>query len=97
MPLERLIRDNEICSDILRPSLNIYIDISPDVAMERIAKNRFQQELFEKKAFLVQVYQKYREAFAKLAQEENVVIIDGNRSEQEVADEIWLEVSRLLS
>lgn len=97
LPLERLVRDNEICSDILRPSLNIYIDISPDVAMERIAKNRFQQELFEKKAFLVQVYQKYREAFAKLAQEENVVIIDGNRSEQEVADEIWLEVSGLLS
>ncbi len=97
LPLERLIRDNEICSDILRPSLNIYIDISPDVAMERIAKNRFQQELFEKKAFLVQVHKKYLEAFAKLKQEENIVKIDGNRSEQDVADEIWIEVSRLLS
>ena len=45
--------------------------------MERIAKNRFQQELFEKKAFLVLVHKIYLEAFATLKRAELIVIIDG--------------------
>lgn len=92
MPMDWVIKANEQSSNILRPALNIFIDIDPDTAMERIAKNRFHQELFEKKSRLIQVREKYLEAFEKLKDIENIVIVDGNRNEREIAEEIWKEI-----
>lgn len=96
MPMDWVIRANEQSINILRPAVNIFIDIDPDAAMERIAKNRFHQELFEKKSRLIKVREKYMEAFEKLKDVENIVIIDGNRSEEEISEEIWKNtISRL--
>ena len=36
--------------------------------------------------------EKYLEAFEKLKDEENIVIIDGDRSQEEIAEEIWDKV-----
>ncbi|MEG0792256.1 MAG: dTMP kinase [Lachnospiraceae bacterium] len=94
MPMEWVINANEQSSNILRPTVNIFIDVAPDIAMERIAKNRFQQELFEKKSRLVSVREKYLEAFEKLKNSETVIIIDGNQSPQEIAKDIWEEVKK---
>ncbi|MEG0108410.1 MAG: dTMP kinase [Lachnospiraceae bacterium] len=94
MPMEWVINANEQSSNILRPTVNIFIDVAPDIAMERIAKNRFQQELFEKKSRLVSVREKYLEAFEKLKNSEIVIIIDGNQSPQEIAKDIWEEVKK---
>lgn len=96
MPMDWVIQANGPSSDILRPTVTVYLDISPDIALERIAQNRFHQELFEKKSRLVKVREKYLEAFEKLADVERVVVIDGSRSRQEIADDIWREVSRCL-
>lgn len=89
VPMDWVINANEQSSRILRPDINIFIDVDPDVALERIAKNRFQRELFEEKARLVQVRQKYMEAFEKLKDCEQVVVIDGNRTSAEIASDIW--------
>lgn len=89
LPMDWLIQANEQSSRILRPTVNIFIDVDPDVAMERIVKNRFHRELFEKKSRLTEVRKKYLEAFEKLKDVEKVVIVDGNRSEQEIAEEVW--------
>lgn len=89
IPMEQVISANAQSSAILRPTLNIFIDISPDTAMERIQKNRSHRELFEKKSRLVQVREKYFEAFDKLKDVEKIIVIDGNRDEQAVADDIW--------
>ena len=96
MPMEWVIKANEQSSNILRPAVTIFIDISPDAALERITKNRFQKELFEEKNRLTQVREKYMEAFELLKAEENVVIVDGDRSEQEIADDIWERVKGYL-
>lgn len=89
MPMDWIIQANEQSSHILRPTVNIFIDTDPDVAMERIAGNRFHRELFEKKSRLIQVREKYLEAFEKLKDVEQVMVVDGNRSEEEIAEEIW--------
>ena len=34
------------------------------------------------------------EAFEKLKDEENFIIIDGNRSQEEIAEDIWNEVRK---
>lgn len=89
MPMEWVIKANEQSSAILRPSLTVYIDIDPDTALDRIAKNRFRQELFEKKSMLVKVRDNYMKAFKLLEKEEKVVIVDGNRPQEEIAEAVW--------
>lgn len=95
MPMEWVIQANSQCSSILRPDITVFIDISPDVAVERIAKNRFQQELFEKKSRLIKVREKYLEAFKCMALEEKIICVDGDRGVQVVADDIWNRVKYL--
>lgn len=96
MPMDWVIKANEQSSNILRPTVTIFIDISADTAIERIAKNRQHQELFEKKSRLVQVREKYFEAFEKLKDEERVVVVDGSRSEQEIAEDIWDKIKSMV-
>lgn len=89
MPMDWVIKANEPSSEILRPALNVFIDIEPDAALERIAKNRVRQELFETKARLELVRDNYRKAFRLLEEKERCVIIDGNRPEEEIAENVW--------
>ncbi len=96
MPIEQVIQANALSSSILRPALTVFIDVEPGTAMERIKKNRERQELFEKKSRLVQVREKYFEAFAMLKEEEKVAIVDGSGSVDQVAEQIWREVRAVL-
>lgn len=97
MSMDWVIKANEQSSNILKPTVNIFIDVNPDTAIERIAKNRFHQELFEKKSRLVKVREKYLEAFEKLKETETVIIVDGNKSKQEIADDIWEKIKPYLA
>lgn len=96
MPMDWVIKANEQSSNILRPTVTVFIDISAGTAIERIAKNRQHQELFEKKSRLVKVREKYFEAFEKLKDEERVVVVDGSRSEQEIAEDIWDKIKSMV-
>ena len=75
LPMDWVIRANEPNSSILRPALTVFLDIPPKLALERISRNRFQQELFEEEARLAQVRQKYMEAFRALEGEEQVAVL----------------------
>jgi dTMP kinase len=48
MPMDWVIQANEPCKEILQPTVTVFIDVDPDLALERISRNRFQKELFEK-------------------------------------------------
>lgn len=89
MPMDWVIQANEPCRMILRPEVTIFIDIDPDTALERIARNRTHIELFEKKSRLIKVRENYLTAFEKLKDIEKVVIVDGNRPPEAIAQEIW--------
>ena len=41
----------------------------------------------------VKVREKYFESFEKEKSEENIIIVDGNRSQEEIAKEIWNKIS----
>lgn len=89
MPMEWVIGLNEQSREVLRPTVTVFIDINADTAMERILKNRDHQELFEKKTKLAEVRMNYFEAFDKLKDTEEIIIVDGNGSPKEIAEEIW--------
>lgn len=92
MPMDWVIQANEQSRIILQPTVTLFIDVDPDVAVERIAKNRAHQELFERKSRLVKVKDKYFEAFKKMKDIENIIIVDGNRSPEVIADDIWAKL-----
>lgn len=89
MPMEWVIQANAQSKELLQPTATIFIDVEPDTALDRIAKNRQHQELFEKKSRLEKVREKYFEAFERLKDEETVIVIDGNRPQEEIAKDIW--------
>ena len=97
MPMEWVIQANEQSAGILRPTVTVFIDVDPDTAMERIIRNREQQELYEKKSRLTEVRKKYMEAFDRLKEVERVVIVDGNGSPEQTAAAVWKEIADFFS
>lgn len=92
VPMEWVIAANEQSRAILKPGITVFIDISPEEAVERIARNRVHVELFEEKSRLRKVRDNYLRAFELLKGEENYVIIDGSQPMEAVADRVWSEV-----
>lgn len=97
MDMDWVIACNEMCAQILRPHLNIFVDVPPEVCMQRINDNRETPELYETADILRKVRANYFTAFAKLTNSEEVTVIDGNKDIHAVSDTIWSSVSGLLS
>jgi len=95
MPMEWVIQANSLSAELLRPDLNIYIDISPEVSMKRLNKGRNIIELYESVDNLRQVREKYLEAFDLLKLQENIYKTDGNRQPEVIAEDIWKEISQM--
>lgn len=95
VPMDWVIKTNEESAKVLRPDVTVFIDIDADTAMDRINKNRFHTELFEKKSRLEKVRNNYLKAFELLKDEEKVIIVDGTKTVEEIAEEIWKQVKPL--
>lgn len=96
-PLEWVIEVNRPCAELLRPTATLFIDVSPELALERIARNRADTELFETKDRLTRTREQYFKAFALEKERERVIVIPGDREVEAIAGEIWAAVSTLLS
>lgn len=92
MDMDWVVAANKMCAQILRPSVNIFIDVPPEVCMKRISANREHTELYETLENLKSVRAKYMEAFEKLKAEEKILIVDGNRSLEDIANDVWQEL-----
>lgn len=96
-PLDWVIELNRPCAQLLRPSATIFIDVSPELALERIAQNRANVELFETRERLTRTREQYFRAFELQKDAENIVIIPGGRDITAIAQDIWTSVTSLLS
>ncbi len=95
LPMDWIIRANSPAAKLLRPDLTIFIDVDPRITMDRIEKNRLTRELFERTDRLVETRTRYFEAFEKLKDEENILIVEGNREVDDIAAEIWEKTRHL--
>lgn len=86
--MDWVIQSNSMCAQLLRPDATIFIDVPPEVSMQRISANRESTELYETLDNLRAVRAKYIEAFDKLGTEERIIIVDGNRDSEVVAGEV---------
>lgn len=96
MPMDWVIEANSLCAQLLRPDLTIFIDVPPDVGMQRLNSDRNMIELYENLDNLTNVREKYLEAFEKLKHEESIFITNGNRSSDVIFADIWNKIESIL-
>lgn len=72
--------------DFLMPDLTIILKVSPEICVERMRESRTELELFEEVEKLGKVWETYEWLAKKFGQ--NVVIVDGERDEEEITQEI---------
>lgn len=89
------IHANSLCADALRPDLNLFLDLSPEVSFRRICENRTDFEIYEKLDNLKHTRDQYFEAFERLKDEEKIAVIEADRSVEEVAKDVWKQVEAL--
>jgi len=73
----------------IRPDLAIFIDVEPETVIQRLKPRRSIMENLE-------TQRKVREVYMKFVEKEELAKIDGNKSKQEVADDILTVVLRFL-
>lgn len=96
MDMDWVIASNEMSAKLLKPDINIFIDVSPEVSMQRISANRQITELYETHENLQNVREKYFEAFEKLKEQEKIFIINGNQSPEVINADIWKELQKMV-
>ena len=95
MDMDWVIAANALSAATLRPDVNLFIDVDPEVSMQRLNSTRGTIELYETLDNLKLVRAKYMEAFGKLKGVENVVTINGNQTVGAIAEDIWKELGNL--
>jgi dTMP kinase len=80
---------------MLVPDLTIILDIEPQLALERIRKERNMLEKFEKPAFMEELRENYLK-MKEILPEENIVIIDASGSVEEVFAAVKYHVGKVL-
>ncbi|MDD9301468.1 MAG: dTMP kinase [Desulfobacter sp.] len=90
--MDWVIQANRLNADILRPHATIFIDVDPDVCLERIQSSRENLEIYEKLDIMKQVRANYFKAFDRLKGQETVIVIDGNQTPEKVEQAIWEQV-----
>ena len=90
MPLEWVMEINKWAKELARPDIYLFIDVPIDVCLERIYKNRqTTSDIFENEQSLTRARNNFLEVIEKTKDSENVVIVDGSGSLEEVADRVF--------
>lgn len=77
--LEWIIQANSMSADLLKPDLNIFIDIEPEVSMQRLLSSRENIEMYENLTNLKNVQKRYYEVIKKVENHENIQVVNGNQ------------------
>lgn len=91
-----VIQANSLAAGLLRPDVNVYIDITPEISIERLNKGRTSIELYETLDNLRLVRDKYLELTDLLKNEEKVFVANGDQSPEGIANNVWEHISSML-
>lgn len=80
----------EINNRAIKPDLSIFIDVPPEIVIGRINRQKSVMET-------LQTQKRVREAYLKLVEEEDLLVIDGASAKKEVAERIQKVVFNFLS
>ena len=96
MPLSWVMEINKWAKQMARPDIYIFIDVPIETCLERIYKNRrTTADIFENEQSLTCARNNFLEIFDKTKDSENIVVVDGSGSLEEVADRVFEAVKPL--
>jgi dTMP kinase len=95
IPIEWVINANSLSEEILRPDINIFLDLSPEKCLDRLNKERWHFELYENIENMRSVRKKYLESFKILKDKEKVIIINADTYPNEIAENIWNSIKHM--
>ena len=95
MSMDWVIDANAMSASILKPDVNVFIDIDPEVSMQRIVTNRDTIEIYETLENQKKVKEKFFEAFERMKEQEHIFIVEGNRKPELIADDIFEELQTI--
>ncbi len=95
MSMDWVIAANAMSVSILKPDVNVFIDIDPEVSMQRISTNRETVEIYENLENQKKVKEKFFEAFDRMKDQENIFIVEGNRKPELIAEDIFKELHKI--
>ena len=84
------------CPEIRQPDLCIYVDLLPEQSLSRIAKGRESVEIYENLETLTKVREQFLSVIRDLGERDNICIVDGYRTENEVSADIIAIVDAML-
>ena len=85
------------CPDIRQPDLCIYVDLLPEQSLERIAKGRETVEIYENLSTLTKVREQFLSVIRDLGERDNICILDGYRTAEQVSEDVNAIVDALLA
>ncbi len=80
----------------LLPDLVFFLDVSPEICVQRIERRGEEKTLFEEKEILKKVYENYKKVLKEFEKTTKIFIINGERSIEEVFSEIKKIVQKQL-
>ena len=89
VPLDWVVHCNSLCKQYLKPDVIFYLNVDPEVCVERINRGRFEKEIYETREKTEHAHKQYLSAFEKYGADEHIQIIDGNKDAAEVGEDIW--------
>lgn len=93
MDMDWVIQANSVSVNLLRPTLTVFLDVPVETALERIRQNRVVEEIFDQEDRLRKTRELYFRAFERLKDVEQVAVVDGTGTQEQVAERIWGAVS----
>jgi len=95
MELEWIIQANSVAMEIAKPDLQVYIDVLPEVSLERIQAGRNSLELYETIEKLTHVREKYLSIIDRFEHAERIASFDGNQSVDALSLQICQTIEHL--
>ncbi|HNU68288.1 MAG TPA: dTMP kinase [Myxococcota bacterium] len=89
VPFEWIASINSLAPE---PDLLFFLDVSPEVAWNRVSMNRITRDIFEVPEILRQVHANYNKALERMDRDK-VVIIPGETPADSIADIVWHHVA----
>ncbi|MBQ4561459.1 MAG: dTMP kinase [Clostridia bacterium] len=87
---------NREAASIARPDLHIFLDVPPEQSMQRVENRGETEEIFEKLDRQQQIRKNFFDLFEMLKDKENILIVDGTRTPETIAEEIFNKVKEIL-
>jgi len=93
--LQWLISANSICKSFLKADITFYLNIDPVITLKRLTESREKLDIYENIEKQTNTHKDFMHAFDTTNDGENIVILDGTLSIEDLHEEIWNKVQEM--